>query len=385
MVQPRLSGDASKYWLRSRSARKNGGENLVFVDHIQNIFNGSLARSSAKKEEGTSAAAIPTTTSTNQYSLSGSSTAPTIRKSTRLFEKRVALLPGRHRVGPQYWLRPRLRGGKRSLLVSVKSLYLSEQQDLKDGDKKIKPCSGCCQPTPHSRKSARLIEKHAASLIGCRAGRAHKRRRKGSQFKRKKKRVCWLYLGAPWLGGCHNLKMPLHERRTGLRVDSDSGCLVVDAVNSSSEKFRDPASRPVLQRLTDLGQDDLLHSILEKLPPANLLKASRVCRSWASLCEPALRLQCQRHGWSLPRLPRGATPAFPWRSLYYRHACRACGEVGEFLVRKTLNSNVQFLLCGRCIRLGGVQSKLAQYSIDLCGVTGKLRGPTNSTPGSRPT
>lgn len=183
------------------------------------------------------------------------------------------------------------------------------------------------------------------------------------------------------------MKMPLHERRTGLRVDSDSGCkgLVVDAVNSSSEKFRDPASRPVLQRLTDLGQDDLLHSILEKLPPANLLKASRVCRSWASLCEPALRLQCQRHGWSLPRLPRGATPAFPWRSLYYRHACRACGEVGEFLVRKTLNSNVQFLLCGRCIRLGGVQSKLAQYSIDLCGVTGKLRGPTNSTPGSRPT
>lgn len=55
--------------------------------------------------------------------------------------------------------------------------------------------------------------------------------------------------------------------------------LVVDAVNSSSEKFRDPASRPVLQRLTDLGQDDLLHSILEKLPPANLLKASRVCCS----------------------------------------------------------------------------------------------------------
>ena len=64
-----------------------------------------------------------------------------------------------------------------------------------------------------------------------------------------------------------------------------------------------------------------------------------------------------------------------WRSLYYRHACRACGKVGEFFVRKTLNGNFQFLLCGSCIRLPEVRVRLVQYSIDLYGVTGKLLIP----------
>ena len=40
----------------------------------------------------------------------------------------------------------------------------------------------------------------------------------------------------------------------------------------------------------------------------------QVCRSWARLCEPAFRDECHRKGWSLPRLPRGAAPAFPVRS-----------------------------------------------------------------------
>jgi hypothetical protein len=65
-----------------------------------------------------------------------------------------------------------------------------------------------------------------------------------------------------------------------------------------------------------------------------------------------------------------------WRSLYYRHACRACGKVGEFFVRKTLNGNFQFLLCGSCIRLPEVRDRLVQYSIDLYGVTGKLLVPS---------
>jgi hypothetical protein len=41
----------------------------------------------------------------------------------------------------------------------------------------------------------------------------------------------------------------------------------------------------------------------------------QVCRSWARLCESAFREECHRKGWSLPRLPRGATPAFPVRDL----------------------------------------------------------------------
>lgn len=65
-----------------------------------------------------------------------------------------------------------------------------------------------------------------------------------------------------------------------------------------------------------------------------------------------------------------------WRSLYYRHACRACGKVGEFFVRKTLNGNFQFLLCGGCIRLPDVRDRLVQYSIDLYSVTGKLLVPS---------
>lgn len=46
---------------------------------------------------------------------------------------------------------------------------------------------------------------------------------------------------------------------------------------SASAKFnKDPNCRPALQRLTESGEEDLLQSILEKLPPANLLQAARV-------------------------------------------------------------------------------------------------------------
>lgn len=45
---------------------------------------------------------------------------------------------------------------------------------------------------------------------------------------------------------------------------------------ASSSKRADLSCRPALQRLTERGEEDLLQSILEKLPPANLLQAARV-------------------------------------------------------------------------------------------------------------
>ncbi|KAG0604790.1 hypothetical protein M758_9G007900 [Ceratodon purpureus] len=385
MVQPRLSVGTSKYWLRARSGNRNGGKILVSVDSLYSIFKENRVRSTPKKAE-VPAAVIPATTTSSRNAPGTSPALPTIRKSARLFEKRAALL--RCTRGPQYWLRTRSRGNKRSLLVSVKSLYASEAREhnvKEDHDKNTKTCSGCCQQTPQRRKSARLFEKRAASLLSCRTGRPGGVHRKMSKFKRKKKHICWLYKGTPWLGGCYNSKFSAHIRSKGLRVNCDSGNKdrgADIASPCSGKRFHDPACRPVLQRLTERGEEDLLQSILEKLPPADLLQAARVCRSWARLCEPAFREECHRKGWSLPRLPRGATPAFPWRSLYHRHACRACGKVGEFFVRKTLNGNFQFLLCGGCIRLPDVRNRLVQYSIDLYGVTGKLLAPNVSSRGA---
>jgi len=48
-----------------------------------------------------------------------------------------------------------------------------------------------------------------------------------------------------------------------------------DVYTSSSNKLR-ATQRSVLQRLTELGEEDLLQSILETLPPATLLQAARV-------------------------------------------------------------------------------------------------------------
>lgn len=45
---------------------------------------------------------------------------------------------------------------------------------------------------------------------------------------------------------------------------------------SNKRAVSEHSCRPVLQRLTDLGEEDLLQSILEKLPPATLLQAARV-------------------------------------------------------------------------------------------------------------
>ena len=124
MVQPRLSVGTSKYWLRARSGNRNGGKILVSVDSLYSIFKENRVRSTPKKAE-VPAAVIPATTTSSRNAPGTSPALPTIRKSARLFEKRAALL--RCTRGPQYWLRTRSRGNKRSLLVSVKSLYASGQ------------------------------------------------------------------------------------------------------------------------------------------------------------------------------------------------------------------------------------------------------------------
>jgi hypothetical protein len=128
MVQPRLSVGASKYWLRARSGNRNGGKILVSVDSLYSIFRESrVVRSTGRKAEAPVAAIAATTTSSRSVpgaAAAASPTLPTVRKSARLFEKRAALLRC-GRGGPQYWLRTRSRGNKRSLLVSVKSLYSS--------------------------------------------------------------------------------------------------------------------------------------------------------------------------------------------------------------------------------------------------------------------
>lgn len=119
MVQPRLSVGTSKYWLRARSGNRNGGKILVSVNSLYSIFKENRVRATPKSK-----AEAPTTTSTSSRT---APTVPTIRKSARLFEKRAALLRCT-RGGPQYWLRTRTRGNKRSLLVSVKSLYPSGER-----------------------------------------------------------------------------------------------------------------------------------------------------------------------------------------------------------------------------------------------------------------
>lgn len=111
MVPPRLNVGATKYWLRARSGTRNGGKIIVSVDSLYNIFKES--RVSNKRTE----------TSSVSQNVPASPDIPALRKSARLLEKRAALL--RCTRGGQYWQRTRSKGNKRSLLVSVKSLYTS--------------------------------------------------------------------------------------------------------------------------------------------------------------------------------------------------------------------------------------------------------------------
>jgi len=85
------------------------------VDSLYNIFKENQAERTRRSEL--------TTVHGNAASASaGPKVQPALRQSARLFNKRAALLRCT-RGGPQYWLRARSKGNKRSVLVSVKSLY----------------------------------------------------------------------------------------------------------------------------------------------------------------------------------------------------------------------------------------------------------------------
>lgn len=120
MVPPRLKGGASKYWLRARSGNRNGGKIIVSVDSLYNIFKDNQSVRTRSSELLTTT--IPVTGNAASASVVPKM-QPAIRQSARLFNKRAALLRCTARGGPQYWLRTRSKGNKRSVLVSVKSLY----------------------------------------------------------------------------------------------------------------------------------------------------------------------------------------------------------------------------------------------------------------------
>ncbi|CAI5463602.1 unnamed protein product [Closterium sp. Yama58-4] len=98
-----------------------------------------------------------------------------------------------------------------------------------------------------------------------------------------------------------------------------------------------PQDRPhVLHEFTVRRDLDLLSAIFAKLPFKTLLAASQVCRFWSQASEHLFQKECERKGWKPPRRPRGQTEVSsfrPWRSLFFRHACRSCGGKGEFIAR----------------------------------------------------
>ncbi|GJP81726.1 hypothetical protein CLOP_g11863 [Closterium sp. NIES-67] len=197
----------------------------------------------------------------------------------------------------------------------------------------------------------------------------------------------------------------------------------------------------VLHELTEAGDLDLLSAIFARLPFKTLLAASQVCCLWSQASEHLFQRECERKGWKPPRRPRGQTELSsfrPWRSLFFRHACRCCGAHGEFIVRhakppppgpassdpatpsvsaskhsdsahhhptaaaadkpsstklrapqklqnpqkKLLVSNphasrdLWFLLCLQCTRLPGVQLRLVRLNacVDTVGITGSRLG-----------
>ena len=115
MVAPRPKVGASQYWLRARSGNRNGGKIVVSVDSLYNIFKDNHVPT--RKSDSSTA-----NTPASSNALIAAKSMPALRKSARLFNKRAALLRCT-RGGPQYWLRTRSKRTKRSVLVSVKSLY----------------------------------------------------------------------------------------------------------------------------------------------------------------------------------------------------------------------------------------------------------------------
>ncbi|KAK9905011.1 hypothetical protein WJX75_007674 [Coccomyxa subellipsoidea] len=64
---------------------------------------------------------------------------------------------------------------------------------------------------------------------------------------------------------------------------------------------------------------------------------------------------------------------YPWRSLYRQHACIACGQFGEFPLRRLVSGHTVHLICKRCTAVPWVHERLVKENlfVDLVGVSGK--------------
>ncbi|KAL3161512.1 hypothetical protein ABBQ32_010385 [Trebouxia sp. C0010 RCD-2024] len=129
--------------------------------------------------------------------------------------------------------------------------------------------------------------------------------------------------------------------------------------------------------------DAVLPEILSHVSPGALLRLSLVSKRFAKSCEVSFSAVCRKNRWVLPRKPRGEAAQqhhFPIRALYRRHACKGCGELGEFPVRSghtagTKQAPVVFLICKKCAKLPSVQSRLVDASlyVDLMSISGTKR------------
>lgn len=175
------------------------------------------------------------------------------------------------------------------------------------------------------------------------------------------------------------------ERISGEQMDSpqelqDAG--VNDTQSGKQDVAEKPRSASVMSPSAALPLAELplelLQTVMHHLRPGELMRLSLVSGSFAAACEGAFMDICRRHRWSYPRRPRGPDTlkrAFPWRHLYRQHACRACGNYGEFVTRHVFNApHVQpFLLCKPCTQAKGVQIKLISLNmtVDTIGLSGK--------------
>jgi len=74
------------------------------------------------------------------------------------------------------------------------------------------------------RKSARLFEKRAASLLSCRTSRpAAFGQRRTARFRRKRKQICWLYKGTSCMGGS-KVHPGIVDRSRGCKSACSSEC-----------------------------------------------------------------------------------------------------------------------------------------------------------------
>lgn len=133
----------------------------------------------------------------------------------------------------------------------------------------------------------------------------------------------------------------------------------------------------------DTLPDEIVPGIFSHVSPGALLNLSLVSKRFAQSCEVSFGALCTKNHWVLPRKPRGEAAQqhhFPIRALYRRHACKSCGEVGEFPVRSghtagTKQAPIVFLICKKCAKFPTVQRRLVEASlyVDLMSISGTKR------------